>query len=273
MDNSKSSKIISVISVVVSVITLFFSYIKPQWIDKSKVNFFPSKYVAITLFLGDIQIRKNFGVTNTGKQGALVNKIDCFLIPEKTLSVYRFDDPFYVSNPDFITNDRQTRYNLLNGFTVWPSNGYEVELYYLQHHDQNYQKNFQDIRDSAAAELTRYRSRSKSTWMHGTESFTLSHTVKNKVVESQMPLYEIISVGTYLLCERLQISEGYNLYQVYSFSISNADFESLKKFSAEVGSQNDVRISQTINADLKLASQEDRKRAIKSVEEFSEKFK
>jgi hypothetical protein len=271
MENSRSSKTLSIISVAISLITLFFAYIKPQWIDKSKLTFFTSKYLTLSSYLGGISLQKNFAVVNTGERAALVNRVDCFMMPEKTLNISDFDDAYYLSSPDYANNDRVPRYNFLNGFTVWPNNGYEGGFYYSKHYDQNYLTSIQEIRDSVNSEQNIFNA-NRSSWTFNTDSFQLSNLLKKKINETQFIVSQSLSSGTFFLCERLLTSDGGKLYQVYTFSLSNVNVEYLKKLPAEIVSKKNTNLMQSVTVDLKLASKEEKRRVINNVEEFIEKF-
>ncbi|HRH47924.1 MAG TPA: hypothetical protein PLP23_04220 [Panacibacter sp.] len=273
MEKSKSSVIISLISVLFSLISLYYAYLKPQWFDSSKFEFHPIKQLTITTSFGDLELKKYFSVVNTGQKEALIDKIDCYLIPEKTYNTYYYGDVFYIYDPDYYTNDRQTRFKILTGFTLWSNNGYETDLFYVNHHDENYITSYQDIRDTLARDKKTFKDTAKTPWAPNVmDSFKISDALKTKIIEAQSQVEQILSVDTYFLCERLVTSEGKTLYQIYSFQLSDKNVNYLKKLGSEIFNQRNIQLARSVTVDLKMASQEEKNRIIKRIEEYDAKF-
>jgi hypothetical protein len=100
MESNKSTFWLSVISIAISVITLFYAYIKPNWVDSAQLELTPfAKQLTITHSFGDIQLNKEFSIVNTGKREALINKLECFLVSEKNYTITSYDDVYYISDP------------------------------------------------------------------------------------------------------------------------------------------------------------------------------
>lgn len=270
MENSKSSFWISLASIGISLITLFYAYIKPNWIDSAKLELTPAKQLLITHLFGDIQLNKQFSIVNTGKREALINKMECFLVSENNYQISSYDDVYYISDPDYITNDKKSKFQLLNGITVWSSNGYGNGLFYVHHHDQNYLSDFQEVKDTFYSKMDKYKiSNRKSNWDDTWfDSYKLSDTIMNKIKELQSPIESVFSKGTYFLCDRLITSEGNKIYQVYTFQLTDKEVKTLKKLVSEIEKQRNILLSQSVTVDLKLASTEDKNKIIKKVDEF-----
>lgn len=270
MENNKSSFWISLASIGISLITLFYAYIKPNWIDSAKLELTPAKQLLITHLFGDIQLNKQFSIVNTGKREALINKMECFLVSENNFEISSYDDVYYISDPDYITNDKKSKFQLLNGITVWSSNGYGNSLFYVHHHDQNYLSDFQEVKDTFYSKMDRYKMNNrKSNWDDSWfDSYKLSDTILNKIKELQTPIEGIFSKGAYFLCERLITSEGKKIYQVYTFQLTDKEVKTLKKLTSEIEKQRNIQLSLSVTVDLKLASSEDKNKIMKKVDEF-----
>ncbi len=273
MENNKSSFWISLVSIAISLLTLFYAYIKPNWIDSAKLELTPAKQLTITHFFGDLQLNKEFSIVNTGKREALINKMECFLVSEKNYEISSFDDVYYISDPDYITNDKKSKFRLLNGLTLWSNNGYANSLFYVHHQDQNYISNFQEVKDTFYSKIEKFKiANRKSSWDDSWfGNYKLNDTLINKIKELQAPIEHIFSNGTYFLCERLLSSEGDLTYQVYTFQLTDKEVKNLKKLSLEIEKQRNIQISQIVTVDLKLSSAEDKSKVIKKVNEFISK--
>jgi hypothetical protein len=103
------------------------------------------------------------------------------------------------------------------------------------------------------------------TWF---ETFKINDTILAKINELQSPISQIISNGTYFLCDKLTTSKGNIIYQVYTFNLADKEVKSLKKLTTEIEKLRNIQIAQAVTVDLKIASAEDTKKIIRKVDDF-----
>lgn len=284
MNNNTSANRLSIIALVISAITLLLGYIKPQFIDKPELELSSIKQLRIGYSFGAIQIHKSIGVVNLGNKAAVINKIECFLIFDKKNEILHLDEPFYIVAQDYLTNDRRPRFSQLNGFTIWPNNGFSTDIAYTSHKDQDDFSIYQEVRDSLQKEINCYNNvrngemlpravEINTNILQGSSPFAptgykISSILEEKIKELQIPFERIINNGTYFLCERITLSNEESITKIYTFQLTDREVKELKTLVPEIIKLRDIETSQFVTVDIQQASSEDCQRVLEKLKKY-----
>lgn len=284
-DNTKANRL-SKIALAISAITLFFGYIKPQYIDKPEIELNSIKQLSIGYSFGAIQMNKNISLINLGNKAAIINKIECFLIFDKKSEILHFDEPFYIVAQDYLTNDHKSRFAQLNGITIWPNNGFSTDISYTSHKDQDEFFIYQEVRDSLQKEINSYINERNGEMLpravdintnilQGSSPFApygykISSILNEKIKELQIPFERIINNGTYFLCERITLSNEESITKIYTFQLTDREVKKLKTLMPEIIKLRDIETSQFVTVDIQQTSIEDRERILEKIKKYDD---